>query len=270
MLVIGEKINATNKSVAEAIKVRDEDFIKKLAVSQAEAGADFIDLNSAVKDSSLPDNIAAMEWLVDITQEAVDKPLTIDSDVPAIIEAALKRYRGERVMINSVTAERDRLEAVGSLAAGNDNAWLVALAMGDEGIPESVEKRLEACHLIMDHLNKLGIKAEQVLFDPLVLPISVDQTQGMVTWRTIEKIKAEFPGARTVVGLSNVSFGLPDRKLVNRAFMCMAASAGLDAVIIDPLDAKAISLMRAVDLLTGRDPMCRSYIRAHRSGRIVV
>ncbi|MFC2063022.1 dihydropteroate synthase [Chloroflexota bacterium] len=234
MLVIGEKINASNKSVAEAIRARDEGFIKQLAVSQAEAGADFIDLNSAVKDSSRQDNIEAMEWLVDIAQGTVDKPLTIDSDVPAIIEAALKRYRGERVMINSVTAERDKLEAVGSLAAERD-AWLIALAMGDEGIPESVEKRLSACDLIMNHLARLGIKAEQVLFDPLVLPISVDQTQGMVTWRTIEKIKSEFPGARTVVGLSNISFGLPNRRLVNRAFICMAASAGLDAVIVDPL-----------------------------------
>jgi len=141
--------------------------------------------------------------------------------------------------------------------------------MDEHGIPDTVEERLSACELIMTHLTGLGVEAEQVFFDPLVLPIAVDSSQGLVTLRTIEQIKSHYPGARTVMGLSNISYGLPNRQLVNRAFLLMAAYAGLDAVILDPLDTKAMSLIRAADMLTGKDPSCRGYIRAYRKGIIV-
>jgi len=268
MLVIGEKINASNKSVAEAIAGRNEEYLANLAKAQASAGADFIDVNVGSGQGTQQDEIEAMKWLVGLVQTTTDKPLAIDSDSPDIIEAALQKYQGEQVLINSVTAEPDRLSSIGSLAAGQ-NAWVVALAMGAEGIPESVEKRLVACELIMNHLTKLGMVAEQIFFDPLVLPISVDSSQGVVTLKTIEQIKQHFPGARTVVGLSNISFGLPKRHLINRTFMVMAAYAGLDAVIIDPLDDKAMSLVKVADMLTGKDTSCRGYLRAHRKGAIV-
>jgi 5-methyltetrahydrofolate--homocysteine methyltransferase len=141
--------------------------------------------------------------------------------------------------------------------------------MGEKGIPDSVEQRLAACELIMTHLTRLGVKAEQVFFDPLVLPIAVDSSQGLVTLKTIEEIKSCYPTARTVMGLSNISYGLPKRKLVNRAFLLMAAYAGLDAVILDPLDARVMSLIKAADMLTGKDSLCKKYIRAHRKGTMV-
>ena len=209
-----------------------------------------------------------MEWLVELVQAATDKPLAIDSDDPDVIEAALRKYRGEKLIINSVNADPERLASIGSLAAERQ-AWVVALAMGVGGIPDSVEERLAACELIMTHLTGLGIKAEQILFDPLVLPIAVDSRQGLVTLKTIEQIKPRYPDARTVMGLSNVSYGLPNRKLVNRAFLLMAAYAGLDAVIIDPLDTRAMSIVKVADMLIGNDPSCRGYLRAHRKGIIV-
>jgi len=268
MIVIAEKINASNKSVGEAILKRDREFIEKLTREQADAGADFIDINSGTGYVNPQDGEAAMEWLVEIVQETTDKPLAIDSDVPGYIEAALRKYRGERLFINSVVAEPQKLEAIGSLAAKH-HAWLVALAMGTEGIPESVEKRLDACEMIITYLTRLGMEAEQIFFDPLVLPIAVDTRQALVTLKTIEQIKARYPAAKTVMGLSNISYGLPGRKVINRSFLLMAAYAGLDAVILDPLDNKAMSLIKVADMLTGRDPSCRGFLRAHRKGSIV-
>jgi cobalamin-dependent methionine synthase I len=268
MLIIGERINATNKSVGQAIASRDKGFLAELARKQVDAGADFIDVNAGASGAGEGEGAAAMEWLVDIVQEAVDKPLCIDSDNPYVIEAALKRYRGEKVMINSVNAEPEKLERIGRLAV-EWNATVVALVMKGGNIPRVVEERMEAAETIMEHLVRLGVSEDHIYFDPLVLPISVDTSQGLVTLKTIERIKARFPSARTVMGLSNISYGLPNRGTVNRSFMLMSAAAGLDAAILDPLDASMMSLVRVGDMLTGNDHGCRKYIRAHRKGLLV-
>jgi len=268
MLVIGEKINASNKSVAEAVMRRDGEFVASLARAETDAGADFIDINSSIKGGVGEYEVETMEWLVEVVQGATDKPLSIDSEVASVIEAGLSKYNSKRLIINSVTAEPERLDAIGSIAAEH-NAWLVALAMGTKGIPSTVEERLDACEQIMAYLTKLGLKAEQILFDPLILPIAVDPNQGIVTLKTMEQIKSHYPGAKTVLGLSNISYGLPFRKLVNRAFLLMAAYPGLDAVILNPLDAKMMSLIKAADMLTGKDASCRRYIRAHQKGILV-
>jgi len=268
MLVIGERINASNRSVAEAIDRWDEECVANMARAQVAAGVDFIDVNAGAGRSSGRDGVATMEWLVEVVQAATDKPLAIDSDSPEVIEAALRKYRGEKLIINSVNAEPERLESIGRLAAEHQT-WLVALAMGAEGIPDKVEERLAACEMILTCLSRLGVQTEQIFFDPLLLPIAVDSTQGVVTLKTIEEIKSRYPAARTIMGLSNVSYGMPNRKLINRAFLLMAAYAGLDAVILDPIDAKMMSLIKVADMLTGNDPACRSYIRAYRKGTII-
>ncbi|MFC1872719.1 dihydropteroate synthase [Chloroflexota bacterium] len=268
MLVIAEKINATNKAVAGAIATRNEEFLVKLAVSQAQAGADYIDVNVGSGQGTKQDEMAAMQWLVKLVQQNTNKPLTIDSDSADVIEAGLEVYHGEKVMVNSVTAERDRLESVGRLVTQR-KVQVVALAMGDGGIPQTAAQRLDFCKVIMEYLVKGGLDEEQVFFDPLVLPLSVDATQGIVTLKTIEMIKAEFPKAKTVVGLSNISYGLPQRRLINRSFMLAAAYAGLDAAIVDPMDPKTMSHTKIADLITGKDPSCRTYLMAHRRGKIV-
>jgi cobalamin-dependent methionine synthase I len=268
MLVIGENINASNNQVAEAIAKRDEDYLVSLARAQTLAGADFIDVNAGSSHGSLQEATEAIKWLVKIVQTGIDQPLAIDSDSPEVIEAALNEYRGDRLIINSITAEPTRLEPIGPLVAER-KASVIALAMGTDGIPDRVEERLNACERIITRLTGLGVKSEQVLFDPLVLPIAVDTRQGLVTLKTIEQIKSRYPDAGVVMGLSNISYGLPKRKLVNRAFLLMAAYAGLGAVIVDPLDNKAMSLIKVADMLTGKDPSCRAYLRAHRKGNIV-
>ncbi|MFC2071469.1 dihydropteroate synthase [Chloroflexota bacterium] len=268
MIVIGERINASNKSVGEAIIKRDGAYITNLAQAQTEAGADYIDVNTGTGQYEYEQEIAAMKWLVAKVQEVTDKPLAIDSEHLEVIEAALQEYRGEEMVINSVTAEPEKLDAIGPLVAKH-KARLVALAMGSDGVPNSVEKRIDACETIVTHLTRMGVKMEQIFFDPLVIPVSVDSNQGLVTLKTIEEIKSRYPDARTVVGLSNISYGLPNRKLVNRSFLLMAAYAGLDAAILDPLDTKIMSLVKVADMLTGKDTLCRTYIRAHRKGIIV-
>jgi 5-methyltetrahydrofolate corrinoid/iron sulfur protein methyltransferase len=268
MLVIGENLNASNKSVGQAIGSMNRDFIETLAKKQDAAGADFIDVNVGLSPGSWGTPEQAMEWFVETVQSVTRKPLTIDSETPGVIAAGLSKYRGDRVMINSVNAEVPRLQAIGRLAAERQ-AYLVALAMGDAGIPKTVEERLAACDLIMKHLNQMGISEEKVLFDPLVLPVCVDTTQAVITLKTIEGLKARFPGAGTIIGLSNVSYGLPQRDMVNRVFLMMASAVGLDAAILNPLDARMMSFVKAARLLTGKDTGCRSYMKAFRAGELV-
>ena len=148
MLVIGEKINASNELVAEAITKRDEELLANLAKAQASAGADFIDVNAGGSHGSLEEAKADIKWLVGTIQAAIEQPLSIDSDSPEVVEAALKEYRRERLIINSVTAEPARLESIGPLVADRQ-AQVIALAMGTEGIPASVEERMNSCERIM-------------------------------------------------------------------------------------------------------------------------
>lgn len=267
MLVIGGKINASNKAVGKAVANKDRQFIEGLAKSQADVGADFLDVNAGTEYESEADQAKVMEWLVEVIQETTDKPLAIDSETPSVIEAALGKYRGEKLMINSVTAEPEKLKSIGPLAAERQ-AWLVALTMGMAGIPDNIEQRLDACEQIMDYLTQIGLKAEQIFFDSLIHPIAVDSKQGLVTLKTIEQIKSRYPSARTVLGLGNISHGLPGRKLIDRAFLIMAAYAGLDAVILNPLDTKMMSAVKVADMLTGNDPACRRYTRAYRKGNV--
>ena len=267
MIVIGERINASNKSIGNAITNRDSEFISSQAKAQADAGADYIDVNTGTGKYEYEQEIAAMKWLVATVQSATDKPLAIDSEHPEVIEAGLQEYQGDNVIINSVTAEPDKLDAIGPLAA-RYNAYLVTLAMGSEGVQSSIGKRLEACETIVSSLKEKGVDTSQLLFDPLVIPVSVDSNQGIVTLKTIEEISARYPDARTVIGLSNISFGLPNRSLINRSFLMMAAYAGLDAAILDPLDTRMMSIVKVADMLSGKDNLCRTYIRAYRKGTI--
>jgi cobalamin-dependent methionine synthase I len=266
MIIIGEKINATTKRVAEAIINRDAAFIRELARQQVDAGANYLDVNAGTGKGTAQE-IADLQWTMDTVRDVTDVSLCLDSSDPRALVAAMSHYNGTKAMINSVNAEPEKLELLGRLAAEHQ-ASLVALVMR-EGIPNTVEERLAVSELIIKHLTRLGMREEQIFFDPLVLPISVDTHQGLVTLKTIEQIKSRYPSAKTVMGLSNISFGLPNRGMVNQAFLLMAASAGLDAAILDPLDAKMMSLVRIADMLTGKDASCREYIRAYRKGLMV-
>jgi 5-methyltetrahydrofolate--homocysteine methyltransferase len=168
-------------------------------------------------------------------------------------------------MVNSVNAEEARLEAIGPLVA-KYQVDVTALAMDDSGIPPLVEKRIEACDRIMEGLSCYGIPTEKIYFDPLVLPIAVDTSQGRVTLKTLEQIKARYPKAKTTVGLSNISYGLPQRPIINEAFLLMLMYAGLDSVIVNPLHSSTIGSIRLGEMLLGKDAHCKEYLKAYRRG----
>ena len=263
MLIIGENINATSKSVAEAIRVHDSAFIQKLI--SAQEAADYLDLNVGRGGVSNEQEIEDMKWLIDIACTATNKSLVVDSADPKVIEAGLEQGKDRIAMVNSVNAEKARLKAIGPLIA-KYQVDIIALAMGDSGIPPRVGGRIEACDKIVQALSRYSIPLEKIYFDPLVLPIGVDNTQGQVTLETIEQIKIKYPQAKTVVGLSNISYGLPQRKLVNQAFLLMLMYAGLDSVIMNPQHKIIIGGVKLGQMLLGKDAHCKGYLKAYRGG----
>ena len=204
-----------------------------------------------------------MEWAVEAIQSGVDTPLSIDSSDPAVLEAGLKKRSGRPAMINSTKAERGSIEEIVPLASAYHSS-LVALTMDESGIPKTVQDRLDACEKIAEACERWGVPLENVFFDPLVMPIGTDITKGMVTLEAVTAIKKEFPKANTVLGISNISYGLPARSRLNAAFLHMAIYAGLDAAIVDPLDGDLMGEVRAAEVLVGRDRHCRRYTRAFR------
>lgn len=263
MYIIGEKINASIPGLKEIIEGRKDDELLKLATDQASAGANYIDVNVAVDTGTRDDEKEAMKWAVSLIKDKVDKPLCIDSADPEVIAAGLDTFGEGEIMINSAKAEDENLDEVVPLAAKHD-AKLVALAMDESGIPKDVEGRMSACAKIVAACEKHGLPLKNVFFDPLVLPVSTDVKQGLVTLDTVKSIKEKYPDAKTTMGLSNVSFGLPARGRINEAFLIMAIYAGLDSAIMDPLNERMVGAVRAAEALVGKDRHCRKYSRLFR------
>jgi 5-methyltetrahydrofolate corrinoid/iron sulfur protein methyltransferase len=263
VIIIGEKINATLAGIKSIVQKQDSVGLLDLAKIQAAAGADFIDVNVGTGVGSREDEIFSMQWAVKTIQEEVEIPLCIDSADPGVLEAGLRVRNGRPSLINSTKAEEKSLAQVVPLAKRYQTP-IVGLAMDEIGIPKTVEDRLRACENIASACEKYGVAIENVYFDPLVLPVSTDIKQGLVTLYTIAEIKKRFSAARTVMGLSNVSYGLPGRAGLNAAFLHMAIYTGLDAAIMDPLNQSLINAVKVAEVLVGKDRHCRRYTRAFR------
>jgi 5-methyltetrahydrofolate--homocysteine methyltransferase len=266
MLIIAERVNASNKLVAQALRERDVAFFRKLVSDQAAAGADYLDVNAGRGTGATEQECADMEWLIKTIREVTAKPLVIDSADPKVIETGLKKCIDHTPIVNSINAESKKLEALAPLVAEYD-AEVIVLAMDEGGIPSEVEGRLRACDKVVEKLNQYS-PPPRPLFDPLVLPIGVGTEQGMVTLKTLEQLKLRYPEARTTLGLSNISHGLPLRGIINRAFLLMAIYAGLDSVIMDVLDKKLLSFIKVGEMLVSRDPFCKEYLTAYRKGTL--
>jgi cobalamin-dependent methionine synthase I len=263
MIIVGEKINASRPEIKRVIEERDEEALLGFARLQSEAGAQYIDVNVAVGTGSARDEAEYMAWAVWTIVSGLDTPICIDSADPDVLEAGLQ-HKGDRpALLNSTKAEEEFLLPIVDLAARFDTP-LVGLAMDESGIPATVEGRIAACEKIAEACRKASIGYDRIYFDPLVLPVSTDAKHGLLTLETIGRIKERFPGAKTVMGLSNISFGLPGRSRLNRAFLHMALLAGLDAAIADPLDGAFMLALKTGEVLLGRDRHCRSYLRALR------
>jgi 5-methyltetrahydrofolate--homocysteine methyltransferase len=262
MIIIGELINASRKAVGAAIEARDTATIQKLARDQHAAGANFIDVNAAIFVDKEPEYLA---WLVQTVQEAVDSPCAIDSPSPKAIETALAVHRGIP-MINSISLEKERYENLMPIIAGTDMK-VIALCMSDEGMPETVEDRLKIADKLVNGLLQNNVKLENIFVDPLVQPMSVNNSFGMEFINAVEQIMQKFAGIHTACGLSNVSYGLPVRSLLNQTFMVMAITKGLDGAIVNPLDKKMMANITAAETLCGKDSFCMNYLQAYRAGK---
>ena len=260
MVIVGELINASRKAITEAIRSRDVEAIQTVARQEHEVGAHFIDVNAGIFLGEEEDYI---RWLVQTVQAVVEGPCSIDTPNPKAIEAGMSVHKGTP-MINSISLESDRYNAMIPLLAGTD-CRIVALCMSDEGMPKTAEDRLRIADKLINGLVQNRIPLQNIYVDPLVQPISVDGTFGIEFLKAISLIKEKFAGVHAMCGLSNVSYGLPGRAFVNQTFMSMAIAYGLDGAIINPLDKRMMANILAAEALVGRDNYCMNFMKAHRA-----
>jgi 5-methyltetrahydrofolate--homocysteine methyltransferase len=257
--VIGERINPTGrKKFAEELRGGDMSTVTGDALAQVDAGADMLDVNAGIPLVDEPELLKAMLATV---QQAVDAPICIDSSVIEALEAGLSVYEG-RALVNSVTAEDDRLEEILPLVARHDAA-VIGLANDETGIPTTPEERLKHARKIVSVAGDYGIAPEDVVIDPLAMTVGADTEAVTTTLATISLIRDEL-GVNMCLGASNVSFGLPRRHELNAGFLPMAMAAGLTSAIMSTAEV-CVQAVRASDLLLGHDAWGSSWIAAHRA-----
>lgn len=264
MIIVAERINATRKRIGEAFADRDAALLQDEARRQVEAGADYLDVNAALNPAAEAD---LMAWAVSTVRQATDKPLAVDTANPEAARAGLALLPKGSALLNSISGERDRLEAMLPLVVEFETR-VVVLAMDDSGMPDSCEDRWKALKAVFAATDAAGVPRERLLVDPLVRPIATSPEQAGQCLRMIREIGERGEGAGTIVGLSNISYGLPVRRHLNRTFLALAAGAGLSAAIIDPLEPDMVATALASACLTGEDAYCMNYITAQRAGRL--
>jgi 5-methyltetrahydrofolate--homocysteine methyltransferase len=256
-VLIGERINPTGKKkLAEALKAGDLEIVRQEALAQVQAGADILDVNVGTFGV---DEVTLLPRAVQMVMDTVDVPLCLDSSNSDALEAALKVYKGKSV-VNSVTAEEHALERVLPIIK-EYGAVVIGLVQDDEGIPRDAERRVRIASKIVERVEAAGIPREDLVIDCLAFAVGAEPSSGVAVIEAIRRIKAEL-GVNMTMGASNVSFGLPDRELLNNAFVVMAVAAGATCLIVDV--AKVRPIILAADLMLGRDKRARRYIEAYR------
>jgi 5-methyltetrahydrofolate--homocysteine methyltransferase len=262
MLIVAERINASRKAIRAALESMDAAAIQSEARAQDAAGADYIDVNGG----TFPGREAELlTWLVETVQQVSDKPLCLDSPDASALAAALPKVRTRPPMINSINLERDRYERILPLVL-ECRAKVIALCQG-EGVPaSSAAQKVELATELVGKLTRAGVPLDDIYVDPLVFPLGTDSGSAQATIDAIGEIMQRLPGVHTICGLTNVSHGLPARKLINRTFLVAAMSRGMDAAIVDPTDAQLVSAIYAGRAVFGRDEYCMGLIEAFRDG----
>ena len=263
MFIIGELINSTRKQVRKAVEERDAAFIQKLARDQAAAGASWIDVNAGAFPT---DEVEKLQWLITTIRAVTDAPLSIDSPRAAAVEAGLA-LAGPQPFLNSISAESDRYAALIALVKKHD-ARVVALSLDDHGMTDDMETVWKVADGLVKRLEDDGVPPDHIFVDPLVRPVSTNGEYAMGALGVVEKLTAAHPQVHKTCGLSNVSYGLPRRRLVNQVFVAMAIARGLDSAIIDPLDPRMMASIAAAEALAGKDQFCMGYITAEREGKL--
>lgn len=264
VIIIGEKINSTIKSVKDAIESADYKFLQDLAVNQQNAGANYIDINAGMFYN---DEASKLEWMVKCIQEATNTPFSFDSPNAIALEKALKANKNGKPIINSITAEKQRYNSILPLVLEYNTA-VIALCMDDSGMPETVEERLSITSTLIENLTAKGVMLGDIFIDPMVRPIGTGSQYGVIALETIRKVKSNYPEVHIACGLSNISFGLPARKIFNQAFLISAMNAGLDGAILDPMDKKLMTFLFATQALLGKDEYCMDFLTKFREGAL--
>lgn len=260
MLVIGELINGMYQNVRKAIQEKDKATIQKLAKDQVKEGASVLDVNTGPASATPEDT---MKWLIDSIQEVVDVPLALDSTKANVIEAGLKLAK-KPAIINSTSADKEKLDVLLGLAK-KYNSGIIGLTMDKKGIPRDRTARTEHALAIVSAAQDVGIDLTTVYIDPIVLPVNVAQQQCLELLESLREFKLlSDPPPKTVVGLSNVSQGTHHRPLINRIYLVMAITNGLDAAIVDPLDKDLMDAVITSELLLNKHIYCDSFLDAYR------
>ena len=258
MIIIGEKINGSIPSAGKAIAERNEEWIRHLARIQEDANADYLDCCASVNVNELE----TMKWMLDIMQDETSTKICVDSPDPKVCVDALP-FCKKPGLVNSVSLEGDKIDVIFPAIA--DTKWnVVALLSGEQGIPSSVEERMVNFDKLMEQADKYGIAANRIFVDPLVEGLATNQESLLTFAAVCREIKAKFPQIHITSGLSNISFGLPVRKMLNMAFMTLAMQAGMDSAIVDPTNRDMMGIIYATDALLGNDDFCVEYISAYR------
>jgi 5-methyltetrahydrofolate--homocysteine methyltransferase len=258
-VIIAERINPTGrKSLAEELKQGKFDIVREDAIKQTEAGAHIIDINVGAAGV---DEVEILPRAVKMVMEVTNQPLCLDSANPKALKSALEVYP-YKALINSVNGEERSLEEILPMVKESGSA-VICLTMDEGGIPDNVEKRFEIAEKIIKRAESIGIKKEDLVFDCLVMPNSTNSGTGRITLETQRRVAKEF-GVSITGGYSNVSFGMPDRNLLNIHFITMGIISGLCAPITDPLIDNLAEAIKAADFLAGRDPYGMNYISFYR------
>jgi cobalamin-dependent methionine synthase I len=263
--VIGELLNTTRPAVRDAVRARDEGYVRQQAIAQQDAGADYLDLNAG---AGVRTETADLLWLVDTIQPVVSVPLCIDSPDTKVLEAAFGRLE-RPPMVNSITLEKKRYERMRDLLRGKP-CQVVALCMDDTGMPSSVDDICRRADALATGLVAVGFDPATIWIDPLVGPVSTRTENGMLAMEAVAGIKKNIPGVKTVCGLSNISFGLPARRVINRFFLPLMMNHGLDGALLDPLDPHLLAARKTTELLLGNDAYCLGFMDSVAEGRMGV
>jgi cobalamin-dependent methionine synthase I len=267
MLVIGESINGTIEKVGQAILDHNEAYLKKLVRTQHEGGAHYLDVNAGVAGGN---ELEDLPWLTQIVQEEVSIPLMIDSANPEALKAALSVYRhSEPPILNSISGEEEKWNKLHPVLAER-GCKAVVLLMDDRGIPKTIDERMAIAQTLFSRLTRANISPQYLYFDPLVLSVAVEPEAGIVALETIRRLRLNYPDSHVICGLSNVSMGLPGRRLINRTFLNMAICAGLDTLLVDVRDQALLSSIYASKILINQDPYCLEFLKAYREKKILL
>ena len=259
-VIIGERINPTGrKALAAEMAAGDYERVKSDALAQVAAGAHMLDVNAGIP---MIDEPAVLADVVQLVQELVEVPLCIDSSVVAALEAGLSVYRG-KALVNSVTGEDERLEAVLPLVAEH-KAAVIGITNDESGISHDPNTRFEVARKIVERAESYGIPRHDVLIDPLAMPVGAVNTAGVALFTITRRVGEEL-GCNTVCGASNISFGLPDREGLNTAFLAMAISAGMTSAITNPLVESVRKTVLAGNVFMGVDENCMGWLKYQRS-----